>query len=318
MEEALINFLKQFSFDPQIQNSAALQNKSCFIVSGVGGSALSADLLKVWNPNIELIVHRNFGLPSIPPNRISDYLFIACSYSGNTEEVRDGLAEALKKGMAVAVIAIGGKLLEEAREKNLPYIELIDYGIPTRMALGLSAKALVKLMGQSAGVKELAGVEDLNAKSYEEAGKGLAKKMSGHIPMIYASQRNMPLAYAWKIQFNEISKIPAFANCFPELSHNEINGFDGANEAKQLAQKFYFIFLKDSADDPRIQKRMELLQGILNDHGLPFGIVDLEGDEFHKIFSSLLVADWAAFELAGMYGTDKATTSVVEKLKKAS
>jgi glucose/mannose-6-phosphate isomerase len=318
MEQAVKNFSKQFSFDPEIKNISALQKKNCFIVSGVGGSALSADLLKVWDPKIELIVHRNFGLPMIAEHRIKEYLFIASSYSGNTEEVLDGLFEALKRGMAVAIVAKGGKLIEEAKAKNLPYIELVDYEIPTRLALGLSAKAILKLMGETAGFDELSSIKDLDPMAQKEAGRELSKSLTGHIPMIYASQKNMPLAYAWKIQFNEISKTPAFANRFPELGHNEINGFDGSGMAGELAKKFCFVFLRDLSDDPRIQKRMEAIQGILTERGLRFKVVELKGNGFNKIFSSLLLADWSAYDMANSYGNNKDAVSVVDKLKKTN
>ena len=316
MEQAIKSFPKQFSFKPEIKNLSTLQKKNSFIVAGMGGSALAADLLRAWNPKLDLLIHRNYGLPEIQKGRLGEYLFIASSYSGNTEEILDGLAEALKRGMAAAVVTTGGKLLKEAVKNKLPYILLPSDGIQPRMALGLSAKAILKFMDETGGLEKISKLTDLKPEIYEESGRALAKKLDGYIPVVYASQRNMPVAYTWKIKFNETGKIPAFANRFPELNHNEMTGFDGNGEAKDLSEKFYFLFLRDRADDPRIRRRMEVMEDLLRERKLKFEAIDLEGDEFHKIFGSLLVADWAAYYLAYHYGSDPEAVPMVEKFKK--
>jgi len=316
MENAIKSFPKQFSFKPEIKNLRNLPKKNAFIVAGMGGSALAADLLKVWDPKADIIVHRNYGLPDMVRAELQNYLFVASSYSGNTEEVLDALAEARKVEMAVAIITTGGKLLHEAEKYKLPYIELPDYGIQPRMALGLSAKAILKLMDDVAGLEKISKLTDLKPETYEEPGRALSKKLDGYVPIIYASQKNMPLAYTWKIKFNETGKVPAFANRFPELNHNEMTGFGGNGEAEDLAKKFYFIFLRDKSDDERIRRRMEVMEDLLRERYLDFEIVDLEGDAFHKIFGSLMLADWAAYYLAYHYGSDPEAVPMVEQFKK--
>lgn len=316
MENAIKNFGKQFAFKPEITNLRNLQKKNAFIVAGMGGSALAADLLKVWDPKLKLIVYRNYGLPELPKAELLDHLFIASSYSGNTEEVLDALSEARKIGMAVAVIATGGKLLREAEKEELPYIELPDYGIQPRMALGLSAKALLKLMDDVPGLEKISELAAIKPDIFEEEGRALSKKLDNFVPVIYASQRNMAVAYTWKIKFNETGKVPAFANRFPELNHNEMTGFDGNGEAGELAKKFYFIILRDKADDPRIRRRMEVLEDLLRERNLDFETVDLEGGAFYKIFNSLLLADWTAYYLAYRYGSDPEAVPMVEQFKK--
>lgn len=316
MENSIKSFPKQFSFKPEIKNLKNLQKKNAFIIAGMGGSAISADLLKVWNPKLKIIVHRNYGLPELSKSELSETLFIASSYSGNTEEVLDGLSEARKAGMAVAVIATGGKLLREAEKNKLPYVELPDSGIQPRMALGLSAKAMLKLMDEREGLEKISKLTDLRSDSYEEDGRALAKKMDGYIPVIYASAKNMAVAYTWKIKFNETGKVPAFANRFPELNHNEMTGFYGNGEAQELSKGFYFIILRDRADDPRIRRRMEVLEDLFIEKDLRFDTIDLEGDAFHKIFGSFMLADWTAYYLAYHYGSDPEAVPLVERFKK--
>ena len=76
-------------------------------------------------------------------------------------------------------------------------------------------------------------------------GKRLQEKISGKVPVIYASSENCAIAYNWKIKLNEGAKIPAFYNTFAELNHNEMTGFDVIDSTKSLSDKFHFIFLTD-------------------------------------------------------------------------
>src|SRR3989344_5352632 len=81
-------------------------------------------------------------------------LIIASSYSGNTEEVLDGLNEALSQGLNIAITSSGGQLIEIAKEKSLPYI-LLPSGLQPRMSLGFQVKALAKLLGYQTALDEL-------------------------------------------------------------------------------------------------------------------------------------------------------------------
>ena len=112
-------------------------------------------------------------------------------------------------------------------------------------------------------------VFQLQPDAYEEQGKALAKKLQGKVPVMYSSTRNQPIAYNWRIKFHESAKIPAFHNVFPELNHNEMTGFDVIDSTKKLSGDMVFMFLQDSNDNSRIQKRMEALQKQLEAKGLP-------------------------------------------------
>ena len=208
--------------------------------------------------------------------------------------------------------------MERAEKDMLPYIMLPDTGIQPRMALGFTMKAILKFMGEEEALKELAGLsKTLEPQLYEKEGKVLAEHIRGFVPVIYSSEKNWPIAYNWKIKFNETGKIPAFGNIFPELNHNEMTGFDVKETSKHLSEKFYFIFLKDSQDHSKIQQRMEVTEKLYKDRGLPVELFDLKGDQaFHKIFSSLILADWAAYYTAVGYGVEPELVPMVEEFKK--
>ena len=104
------------------------------VVVGMGGSHLAADLLKILKPELDIIVHRDYGMP---PN-INDRLIILSSYSGNTEEVLDAYDQA--KNLNRAVITVGGKLLEKAKQDNVPFV-LLPVGLQPRDAIHHCLKA---------------------------------------------------------------------------------------------------------------------------------------------------------------------------------
>lgn len=317
MREAILNFNQQFSYEPEIINPGDLVQKKKFIIAGMGGSNLVADLIKIRDPFLDIITHRNYGLPALSSEELNNRLFIADSYSGATEETIDALDSALKQKLPAAVIAVGGELIEMAKKYGLPYIQLPDTGIQPRSALGFQIRAALKMMGRDDLLEETAALASaLNPADYENEGRAGAAKLKNRIPIIYTSHKNIGIAYNWKIKLNESGKIPAYYNILPELNHNEMNGFDVADSNRELSKNFYFIFLTDPEDHPRIAKRFEILEQLYIDRGLAVETLKLSGrDAWSKIFSSLVIADWTALYTAEGYGLDAEQVPMVEEFK---
>lgn len=328
MQEAIINqrptalwtenFPKQFSYQPKIENKKYFKASKDFIVLGMGGSHLAADLLLAIKPEMNIHVHQDYGLPTWPLSKLKKYLVIANSYSGNTEEVIDGLNLALKNKLPVLVIAIGGKLINIAKAKNLPYIQMPDWHIQPRQALGLNARALLLAMSEHKLLKESFLLSKyLTAEKYQSTGRKIAEQLFNHVPIIYASRQNTCLAFTWKIKFNENTKIPAFYNVMPELNHNEMTGFDSNEWTKKLSNNFAIIYLEDKHDNPRIIKRFKVIKNLYKKEGLKQISLPLRGqNRWQEIFSSMLIADWASFYLAEKYHRDPNLVPMVENFKK--
>jgi len=318
MEKAIKDFAKQFSYEPVIENASQWKSYERFVVLGMGGSHLAGDLLKMWDPLLPLLSHRDYGLPPFSETELKQCLIIASSYSGNTEEPLDAFMRARDKGYAVAAVSIGGTLLELAKSMGIPFIQMPDTGIQPRLALGFSLRALLKLLGKEDALRETATLSStLDPLRYERQGKEIAARIKGKIPLIYASSRNLPLAYTWKIKFNETGKMPAFYNVFPELNHNEMTGFDANDQTRHFSKWFHVFLLKDPNDHPRILKRMDVLKHLYQERGIVVEALDLEGESvFHKVASSLVLADWAAFYTAEQYGLEAEEVPMVEELKR--
>lgn len=318
MEESIRNFAQQFSYKPEIIHALRFKRHECFVVVGMGGSHLGADILKMVRPDLHLYIHKDYGLPELPEQELKEKTIILSSYSGNTEEVLDALDDALKKSLSVLVITTGGTLLERAKKHSLPYIQMPQTNIQPRMALGFNFRALLEAIGDEKNLNETRELANtLNPDAIEERGKELAKKLEGSIPVLYASARNEAIALNWKIKFNETAKIPAFYNVLPELNHNEMVGFDAIESTRMLSKHFYFVILKDVNDHPRILKRMSMLEKLLRDREFPAHVVESANDTaFKKMFSSLLLADWTTYYTAKHYGLEPEQVPMVEEFKK--
>ena len=311
------NFNKQFEYEPRIENSAKLKRRfNKFVIAGMGGSHLAGDLLKVWRPELDLVVWPNYGLP--PLKNLRERLVIVSSYSGNTEEAIDAFLRARKFRVPVAVVASGGKLLKLAAEHKVPYVAMPDIHVQPRLSTGLGLKSILALMGEKKALVELGELATkLKPGRYEEPGRNLAKTLHGSIPIIYSSLRNLPIAYNWKIKFNETGKIPAFCNFFSELNHNEMTGFDIAHSTTALSHRLHFVFLKDRDDDRRVAHRMTVTEGLLRKRGFRIENVLLHGvNVWEKIFNALLLADWGSYYTAQLYNVEAEQVPMVEEFKR--
>lgn len=318
MSDAIKSFAEQFAYNPVIENGKVKKYKK-YILSGMGGSHLAADLARIYDRSLPIIIRSDYDLPSqLSDKDLKDTLFIASSYSGNTEEVTSALKMALKKNMKAVVIAVGGELIKLAKKHKLPYVQMPNTGIQPRSALGFSLKALFKVLGDERALKDCTLLaKKLKPESLEETGKALAAELKDHVPVIYSSRHNKAIAYNWKIKLNETGKIPAYYNVFPELNHNEMTGFDVAESTKHLSQNFYFIILTDPTDHKKISKRMEILAQLYKERGLKVKMIAMpEKNKLEKTFNSLLLADWTAVHTAALYGLESEQVPMVEEFKK--
>ena len=326
--DAIKNFPKQFEYEPTVENAAGLKSHRRFIVAGMGGSHLAADILKSLRPDLDIMIHSDYGLPKWNEHDLVESLVIASSYSGNTEETIDAFNTAREKNIPVVAIATGGKLLELAREYQAPFIQLPNTDIRPRMALGFSLRAMLLAMGEKGLLQETSQLaHTLKPEGFEGEGKALAQKLIGKVPLVYASARNKAIAMNWKIVFNETGKIPAFYNVFPELNHNEMTGFSTTGgsasggdihlDIENLSRNFACVMLLDPNDHPKIHRRMEILEKLYIDRGIPVHRVNLEGaSHLEQIFSSILLATWTAIALADHYHVEAEQVPMVEEFKK--
>lgn len=317
LKDALARFGEQFTYQPVVEHAEALRPHKHVIVCGMGGSHLAPWFLQAYGKRSDIIIHRDYDLPDLAPEMYDDALVILSSHSGGTEEVLDSGREALARGLPIAAVSTGGKLIEFAREHALPHVVFPHMDLQPRVAAPLSLLAMTALLQDRDLEQEIrtAGIA-IDPHAFAAEGARIGALLTHKIPLIYASTRNAPLAYIWKIKINETGKVPAFQNVFPEMNHNELCGFDVVESTRGISAQMHAIFLEDSADHPRIQKRMQAAAEIMTSKGVPVERIQLEGGGFTKVFNTANMADWVALTLAGAYGVPDEAVPLIEDFKK--
>lgn len=336
MRQVILDFPRQFRVGANLVKGLKLKNKnfSNIIICGMGGSALPGNVLKALNANLNLtklpiFIHRDYGLPRETTEKS---LIICISYSGNTEETISAFKEAKKRNLKVFVIASGGKLIDFAQKENIFFVK-VPAGIQPRCALGYQFSALYKILTEIGLVKDLEKEilsleKNLQPRKLENQGKTLAKKILGHIPIVYSSSNFGLIAKIWKIKFNENSKVPSFFNFFPELNHNEMVGM-GETKIEEAKKIFKILILRDKSQDHKKNlKRMEVMAKIFKQRGFEVIFINLEkmprtkkgGNNYLnlllKIFSAILLGDWISYYLAIFQKIDPTPVNLVEEFKK--
>ncbi|MEK9151551.1 MAG: bifunctional phosphoglucose/phosphomannose isomerase [Patescibacteria group bacterium] len=298
------------------------------MISGMGGSALPGNLFRVYlsdlarrkkltGKRIGIFQNRFYGLPH---ESYDECLNFICSYSGNTEETIASFEEALKNNLPCVGFSSGGKIETMCREHGVPYVKLPlpAEGFQPRVGTGYFIGAMYQILVNQGLVPDttgemLADAKKLKAKlpEYEEQGREISAKLVGKTPVIYSTTRYKSVAMIWKIKINENAKTPAFWNFFPELNHNEMVGFT-------LPQgKFVVVMLRDEEDFPQMVRRFDVTAELLRGKGVEVEMINMPGGSvFEKMFSTILLADFASYYLALAYGTDPTPVDMVEQLKR--
>ena len=284
--------------------------KNVFIC-GMGGSAISGDLIEAaFSDKFPVKVVRDYTLPFIDENT----LVILCSFSGDTEETLSCLNIALEKTPFVAAISRGGKLLAKIKD-DFPYIKLNVSRSP-RAAIAFLFFSIIKLLEDFSMIESQKEVVDrtigmLSCKAdalcvaqENNIAKIAVAKIKGKIPLIYASNPRLnSVAYRFKCQINENSKYPAFFAQFPEMCHNEIEGY----ETSMFNDKIIPIFLNRFQEDNNYQKRITIFKDLIKD--LEYLEYFAEGNSLiEQMFCLIYLGDVISFYLA--LETDVNPTSI--------
>ena len=314
MYSALEDFPNQIKKGWELAENLSFKDIDRIVLTGMGGSALCGKLLKSYlykTFKTPFEINTNYDLPEYINKKT---LLIVSSYSGNTEETIEAFRIGNRKGCQILIIAHGGKLEELARKLNKPFIKL-PHAIQPRLSYGYSFFALLRLFQNSNLInnhdKEIQELTmKLRRDVYKEKAQQLAKKLEGKIPIIYSSEKLFSVAYKWKINFNENSKVHSFCNFFPELNHNEMVGYT------KLNGNYYILIIKDEYDHTKIKKRMSIMKKLIQPK-IPVLDLELKGSsDLIKVFSTIYLGDWTSYFLALINNIDPTPVDIVEDFKK--
>ena len=317
-----LKFMKKFSVDLDISGIHSI------VMTGMGGSAISADLFLGYiydELKIPTYTNRDYTVPGFVDKHT---LFIASSYSGDTEETLEALKEAKKRSAIIICITSGGRMERFCEEGGYPCIK-VPGNLPPRQALGYLFFPLISLFQQlglitskEADIKETRELLCELAERYNPAtsfGNNLANHIAQSIyhaiPIIYTGVPFLyPVPTRWRNQFNENAKSMAFSNVLPELNHNEIMGWEGLREVNK---HFRVILLRDTEETPRTMKRIAVTKEILKSNKILFGEVFAEGySRLARLFSLVFLGDWASYYWAMLNEKDPISIDSIDILKR--
>ena len=296
------------------------------ILGGMGGSALAANVFNSWpGARVPFEIVRDYDLPIYAGDQT---LFIASSYSGNTEETLSTLAQAQERGCKIIVIAAGGKLEAIAQEKAYPFYK-IPAGFQPRMAVFYNFAALVQLFSKT-DLIEQGSLEQLReaaewlsqrqadflptVATNKNPAKQMALELMGKSPVIYAGPKLFPAAYKWKINMNENAKNVAWCNVLPEFNHNEFLGWTSHPNDKPYA----IVDLRSNLEHGQVQKRFEVSERLLSGMRPATHVVRAQGDNLlRQLLWVITLGDFVSLYLALLNGLNPTPVDLIEKLKKS-
>jgi glucose/mannose-6-phosphate isomerase len=178
----------------------------------------------------------------------------------------------------------------------------------------LVLEALGLLPGASSLVA--ATVAQLSRRRDQLAAGDLARQIAGRIgrtiPLIYGGGAiGRVAALRWKCQVNENAKLPAFEHRLPEMDHNEIVGWERADEGA-----FTALFLEDCDQHPRERRRIELTAELIGARAHDVIRIETVGStRTERLLWAVMLGDLLSLELAARGGSDPTPVEVIESLK---
>lgn len=280
--------------------------------SGIGGSAIS-DLVNA-EARVPITINKNYDIPAYVGRHT---LVIACSYSGNTEETLQAVAAAQAKDAVIACISSGGTLKAIAEENNYNCISMLGgnpprsmfaypfsfllyylraYGVIDTQAEPIIAEAIALLKQEQENIKKEAQI--------------LAGKLQNTTAQILACSGSLGVAARMRQQLNENAKMLCWEAEVPEMNHNELVGWEGGNSS------FSCLFLRNTTDNPRNQKRMDIIKGIISEKTPNVFEVWSKGN--HNIERALYLVhygDWVSYYLSELNQVDIMDIKSIDLLK---
>ena len=310
--------LKSLQIDEALLDIASKYQKEglsgiCFL--GMGGSSITGNYVATLlseESEIPLLIVRNYTIPAYVN---TNWVVIAVSYSGNTEETLAALSMATKMGCRTFVMASGGKMANEAKHSLIH----LHKGLQPRATLPLMLSAVLPI------TETLLGLERTNFQVLEKmlinkaatwkdwlaSPNEVAHLFIEKIPLFIGAEHLVPVAYRAKCQINENSKALAFYSEIPESNHNEIESFVDTYGCSVIP-----IFLRSSFESPATHKRCDVTFDLYNEMGL--SPMNLKIDGKRKLEEMLLLThflDMVSLELAELRNVDPVSVEKIKELK---
>jgi glucose/mannose-6-phosphate isomerase len=297
------------------------------VVAGMGGSALAAEMAKVIlrdSLSVPFEIVRGYELPHYAQENT---LVIASSFSGNTEETVACVEEAITKSCQVVAITSGGKLKDLA-VNNHAMLGLIPAESEARYGMVYNLRILLRVLGEfgmapKSVYEEMAQCETWLRQESElwekdvpierNYAKQLALLAVGKTPVFYSGPLMAPVAYKWKIGWNENAKNVSMWNTLPEFSHNEFAGWT----SHPVEKPFAVFDLVSELEHPRVLKRFDVTDRLLSGRRPKATVVPIAGTSvMQQLLWGCILGEFVSVYVAILNNVDPTGLAIVDKLKK--
>ena len=293
------------------------------VIGGMGGSAIAGDLaanLAAAQRAVPISVVRDFHLGfALNPGT----LFIACSYSGETEETLSLFHQALTAGSQVIALSSGGRLSEEARSRGIPILKVDAPGEPRnattyslllllgalhRLGLVLTGDDVVRASAVELS-RRVAQLEE-GVPTRDNPAKLLAAELKDKLILVYGGGLFTGMARRWKTQLNENAKVWAFFETIPELLHNAVESYV---TTEGLGGQLMVLLLQPGVEKGEADPHYQVVSQLLRSNAVLSRI--LQGETTHplsQLMAMLLLGDYVSYYLALLRGVDPSPTPAIQ------
>jgi glucose/mannose-6-phosphate isomerase len=220
-------------------------------------------------------------------------------------------------------ITTGGRLADLARAEGVPVIG-VPAGMQPRAAviyMTVGALECAALCGAApqlhSEIDTAAGLLGTLATEWAADGaepRALAGALHGTVPVVHGAGPTAAVARRWRTQLNENAEVAAFWSELPEADHNEICAWGRGRATAPLAG----VFLEDPDQHPRVQRRIELTAGVVEQAGAPALRVAARGvTRLERVLSLVLLGDLVSVYLALLAGVDPTPVEPIDRFKAA-
>lgn len=320
MKKLIEDFTQHLAHSVELSRAASLNayagEISNVLICGLGGSGIGGSVaaqVVASEAKVPISINKDYHIPAFVDKNT---LVIACSYSGNTEESLEMIAQAQRQGAEIACITSGGQLQEIAEKKNYNCI-IIPGGHPPRGAFGFALPVLFGLLNHYGIISDYSAQFataiqsiDSNEDDLKKEAKAVTEKLYQKIPVIYADANYEGVAVRFRQQINENSKMLCWHHVIPEMNHNELVGWRTKNDDLAV------VIMRNDDDYYRTQKRMEVNKSVFEKYTNT--IVEIYSKGATRLERSLYLihlGDWISYYLSEKNGVDVVEVDVITNLK---
>lgn len=291
----------------------------CLGMGGSGAGGLFLRALSDDSGGLPFVVWTDYGVPSWWG---PEWLVIATSYSGNTEETLDGVREVISAGGTVVGICSGGELEGILSGDDNSVCLNVPSGQMPRSAFGHIFGTQLSACWEL-GILPRPSSEELSSMLDRLSHASLESDLSDNSGMAATLSRSIvgseigivtptclgPAAYRFSCQLNENSAMFAGVTDVPEMNHNEIVAWT----SKTASNRALLLF---SCEDlhPRTSARIDWMLKEIESY--PSWVIECEGESLlERLLYAAHVTDWVSIGLAVLTGEDPSEMPAIESLK---